>query len=83
MVNTGFYDDVESETFGSRMSMKLLPYYSNTPQTVAKRIFKAVKKGKSVEMVNVLNSVGFYTKFFRPLHAGVSIMSNWFLAKRD
>ena len=82
MVNTGFYDDVKADTFGSKMSMKLLPYYSNTPETVAKRILNAVKKGKSVEMVNLLNSVGFYSRFFRPVSASISILSNWFLAKK-
>ncbi len=83
MVNTGFYDDVEAETFGSKLSMKLLPYYSNAPETVAKRIFKTVKKGKAVEMVNFLNDFGFYSRFFKPVHAGMSIVSNWFLSKKD
>jgi short-subunit dehydrogenase len=83
VVNTGFYDDVESETFGSKVSMKLLPYYSNSPETVGKLIFKAVKKGKTDEMVHPLVLVGYYTRFFRPLHAGMSIVSNWFLSKKN
>jgi hypothetical protein len=42
-----------------------------------------VKKGKAVEMVNILNDFGFYSRFFKPVHAGMSIVSNWFLAKKD
>ena len=57
MVNTGFYNDVEGKSFGSKLSMKLLPLYSQKPETVAKIIFKAVEKGKRIEMVNVLNNV--------------------------
>ena len=83
MVNTGFYNDVESETFGSKMSMKLLPYYSNSPETVGKIIFKAVKKGKTEEMVNVLNDIGYYSRLVKPVHAGMSMISNLFLAKRN
>lgn len=67
MVNTGFYKDVEAESFGSKLSMKLLPLYSQKPKTVAKKIFKAVEKGKRIEMVNVLNNVAKNLHFLNPV----------------
>ncbi|WMX14456.1 MULTISPECIES: SDR family oxidoreductase [unclassified Aureispira] len=67
MVNTGFYKDVEAETLGTKLSMKLLPLYSQKPETVAKTIFKAVEKGKRIEMVNVLNNMAKGLHFFNPV----------------
>jgi short-subunit dehydrogenase len=64
MVNTGFYKDVESDTIGGKLSMLLLPLYSQKPETVAKIIFKAVSRGKRVEMVNPLNTVAKYLNTF-------------------
>ncbi len=64
MVNTGFYKDVESDTLGGKLSMLLLPLYSQKPETVAKIIFKAVSRGKRVEMVNPLNTVAKYLNAF-------------------
>lgn len=64
MINTGFYNDVESESIGGRLSMLLLPLYSQKPATVGKIVYSAVKKKKSVEMVNPLNYVGKYLHFF-------------------
>ncbi len=64
MVNTGFYKDVESDTLGGRLSMMLLPLYSQKPETVARIIFKAVSSGKRVEMVNPLNNVAKYLNVF-------------------
>lgn len=62
MVNTGFYKGVEdaADTWATKMSMKLLPFYSNKPQTVAKIILRAIEKKKRVEMVHPLNWVGYY-----------------------
>ena len=31
MVNTGFYKGIAAETFGAKLSMKLMPYYSMSP----------------------------------------------------
>jgi hypothetical protein len=64
MVNTGFYKDVETETLGGRLSMLLLPLYSQKPETVARIIFRAVVQGKRVEMVNPLNNVAKYLNVF-------------------
>lgn len=81
MINTGFYKDVEAETFGSKLSMKLLPLYSQRPETVAKIIFKAVKKQKAVEMVNVLNHVGFAMRAMPPVSNLVSSFVIRFMGK--
>lgn len=67
MVNTGFYKDVEAETLGTKLSMKLLPLYAQKPKTVAKKIFKAVESGKRVEMVNGLNNVAKNLHFLNPV----------------
>lgn len=67
MVNTGFYNDVEGESLGAKLSMKLLPWYSQKPETVAKRIFKAAVSGKRVEMVNPLNNLAKYAQAIPPI----------------
>jgi short-subunit dehydrogenase len=62
MVNTGFYDEVKEQegSWGSKMAMKLLPYYSYSPKTVAKQIFKAIEGHKRVEMCSLLNYIAKY-----------------------
>jgi len=81
MINTPFYKDVEADTFGQKMSMKLLPYYSMSPETVGRIIFKAIAKRKNVEMVTVLNDVGFYSRFLSPVSSIMSSATNMLLAK--
>jgi len=77
MVNTGFYNDVEAESLGAKLSMKLLPLYSQKPETVAKIIFKAVQKGKRIEMVNVLNNVAKGLHFLNPVSSAFSKTVNF------
>lgn len=62
MVNTGFYDKTkeEAKSFGTKMSMRLLPFYSQQPNTVAEKIMKAIENEKKVEMVHPINWVGYY-----------------------
>ncbi len=79
MVNTGFYQEVETQGLGSRMSMKLLPYYSQTPEKVARIIVKAVKRGRRVEMVHVFNDLGYYMQLVPPAKNLVSRISNRFM----
>ena len=82
MVNTGFYDGVEGETWGSRLSMKLVPYYSMRPETVARIIVKAVRRQQRVEKVSLLNDLGYYVNFV-PLASGIlARTANYLLAKR-
>lgn len=81
MVNTGFYDDVQADTFGSKMSMKLLPFYSQSPKTVGNTLVKAIKKRKGFEMVSPLNDVGRYSRFVPRLSGLIATVANRFLAK--
>ena len=81
MVNTPFYKDVQGDTWGARMSMKLLPYYSMTPEKVGKIIFRAVRKESRVEMVSIFNDVGFYAQFIPGASDIIARASNFLLAK--
>jgi NAD(P)-dependent dehydrogenase (short-subunit alcohol dehydrogenase family) len=81
MVNTGFYNGVEGETWGARMSMRLLPYYSMTPEKVGRILFTAVRDGKAVEMVSVLNDLGYYARLVPPVAGAISRVTNLVLAK--
>ncbi|HSA58908.1 MAG TPA: SDR family NAD(P)-dependent oxidoreductase [bacterium] len=57
MVNTGFYKRIESETFLQKISMRMLPYYSMSPEKVGEILFEAVRTKKGVEMVSLLNTL--------------------------
>ncbi|MCX7957823.1 MAG: SDR family oxidoreductase [Deltaproteobacteria bacterium] len=82
MVNTPFYKNIEGETWGARLSMKLVPYYSMKPETVAKVILKAIKKEKKIEKVSILNDVGFYSQFIPFAQDIVATTSALLLTKR-
>ncbi|MCS6983758.1 MAG: SDR family oxidoreductase [Leptospiraceae bacterium] len=62
MVNTGFYRNIEADTLGSELMLKLLPLYSQKPEKVAQIIFEAIQERKEVEMVHPLNTVGKYLR---------------------
>jgi len=83
MVNTGFYQGVEGETLGAKLSMKLLPLYSNKPETVGRIIFRAVRREKRVEMVNVLNDLGNLARAVPLVPGAISTITNWLLAKKE
>jgi len=68
LVRTGFYRDVDpGRTAWSRWSMKLLPLYSVSPESAARRIFLASRKGTRVEWMHPLNQVGFYQRLVPPV----------------
>lgn len=81
MVNTGFYKDIEGETFGARLSMKLVPYYSMSPERVAKIMFRAIRRRKGVEMVSALNDLAFYMRALPKMSEVVSYASLLVLGK--
>jgi short-subunit dehydrogenase len=81
MIHTGFYKDIEGDTLGAKLSMKLLPLYSMKPKTVAKIVFKAVKKQKAVEMVSVINNMGVVMRSIGPVSGIASRMVLTFLGK--
>ena len=81
MVNTPFYKDVKGETLGARLSMKLLPLYSMSPEKVARIIFKAVRRDAKVEMVSLWNDLGLYGRMV-PFASDIMAMTgNFLLAK--
>ncbi len=80
MVNTGFYDTVEAKTFGARMSMKLLPYYSSTPEKVGRIIFEAARRKRKVEKVSIINDIGYYARIIPFASSIIARTSNFFLA---
>ncbi|MFH1810313.1 MAG: SDR family oxidoreductase [Pseudomonadota bacterium] len=82
MVNTGFYNDVQGESWGTRLSMKLLPYYSMSPERVGRILFKAVKRRQKVEKVSLLNELGYYANFVPLAPEVIARASYLFLGKR-
>jgi len=82
MVNTPFYKDIRGQTWGAKLSMKLVPYYSMTPERVAGIIFKAVKKGAKVERVSVINELGRYAQVIPFANDIMAFTSNLLLAKK-
>jgi len=82
MVNTGFYSNIQSETWGSKLSMRLLPYYSYSPEKVAKTIFDAVRKKKRIEMSSIINDLAFYARVLPGFTSLLGATSNFFLARK-
>lgn len=82
MVNTPFYDQIHAETRGSKLAMKLVPYYSMRPEKVGRIIFHAVKKQARVETVSVLNDLGHYARLVPFANELMAMTSNLLLTKR-
>ena len=82
MVNTPFYQDVEGDTWGSRLSMKLLPLYSMTPEKVGRIIYGAALRHPKVEMVSILNKFAFYGRVVPGVWDLVSYASDRLLTKK-
>ncbi len=83
LVNTGFYDGVEGETLGARLSMKLLPYYSHSPEHVARLIFRAVSKQKREETTSSINDVARWMHVFPPVRNLVGLLAAYALSGRE
>ncbi len=81
MVNTDLYDKIEGDTFFGKMSMKLVPLYSQSPEKVGKIVYNATRKGVRVENVNILNSLFKTARFISPIGNTISWVSNAFLSK--
>ncbi len=81
MVDTGFYKGIDAgDTLLSRLSMKLVPYYSMKPEAVARVLFEAARDGRRVEMVHPANLVGFYSRLLPPIASLVTRVSTRLLA---
>jgi NAD(P)-dependent dehydrogenase (short-subunit alcohol dehydrogenase family) len=72
VVHTGFYNDIDSQSPGGRMSMLLLPFYSQKPEQVGRTIYRAVMQHKKDEMVHPINTIAKFINFF----PSVSYLSN-------
>ena len=81
MVNTGFYNDVKTETLASKLSMALLPLYSQEPETVARTIINAIEKERLVEDVHILTSLGRLMRGFQPVTELVTSATAFFMTK--
>ena len=86
MVNTGFYDGVKSHvaggTFTTRMSMKLLPWYSHSPAKVGRMIHRAVMKKRQVETFSVINDLARTARMLPPVANVMSRVQERLLASR-
>ncbi|HOX43098.1 MAG TPA: SDR family oxidoreductase [Myxococcota bacterium] len=82
MTRTDFYKGVESHTLADRLSMKLLPLYSDSPEKVARKIVDAVRHKKRVEMANVLNDLGFYAQVIPFMSAIMGHTSTYLMARK-
>lgn len=67
LVNTGFYNNTTATSLGERIFYSLLPLYSHEPETVARKIFDAVREEKDIEMVSPLNLLFKYARAVSPL----------------
>jgi NAD(P)-dependent dehydrogenase (short-subunit alcohol dehydrogenase family) len=83
LVNTPFYEGVHGGTWADRLSMRLLPWTSMTPERVGRIVFEAAVHGRRVEMVSPINLVGYYTHLAPPLAAAVSAIATRLLAPRS
>ena len=82
MVNTPFYNQIHAETRGSKLAMRLVPFYSMRPEKVGRIIFHAVRKQTRVEMVSVLNELGSYARLVPFANELMAMTSNLLLTKR-
>lgn len=58
LVRTRFYDDSRGETAGARWSLKVLPWFAQEPDTVARVTVRAVAARKRAEHVHPVNLLG-------------------------
>ncbi len=82
MVNTGFYSEVEGGSLGTRLSMKLLPWYSMSAATVATHIHRAIEARRRLELVTPINRVAAVAAAMPVIPALIGWGANWFLGSR-
>ena len=79
MVNTGFYEDVEGDSWGHRLSMKALPLYSMSPETVAKRIVRVIRDRQRIDLTHPINAFYWYGRLVPGFTQVTSTLSHLFL----
>ncbi len=82
MINTGFYNEIPGENFFQKLSMKMLPFYSMSPERVSNILFKAIKKNKAIEMVSPMNNFGKASHFVPKMWDVVSTATAMTLGKK-
>jgi short-subunit dehydrogenase len=83
MVDTGFYKGIAPKSFAGKLSVKLVPYYSMKPESVARIIFKAIKSNTRVERVTSINSLGLLVRGLPPLSYAITLGAAYLLAERE
>ncbi len=83
MVNTGFYGDIAPKSRAGRLSVKLVPYYSMTPEKVARVIFRAIRNKARIERVTVINSMGLLLRAMPPVSNAITTGAAFLMADRD
>jgi NAD(P)-dependent dehydrogenase (short-subunit alcohol dehydrogenase family) len=83
LVRTSFYDKIEARSFGARLSMKLLPYTADSPEKVARLIFRAVCRGKRVEKISIINELGRWAQMLPGLSQAISILADALLTEKE
>lgn len=83
MVNTPFYKDITGDTPLSKLAMNLIPLYSDTPEKVADKIFKAVENNKRIEYVNPINYLGILIRAFPPIANLFTYITTKFLIRGE
>lgn len=83
VVNSTFYSDIKPDTPGSRMIIKLLPYYAVSPERTGRLIVHAVKRGKKYEMHHPINKINYYFSRLLPhVVEGTGRGLAWTLSRR-
>jgi NAD(P)-dependent dehydrogenase (short-subunit alcohol dehydrogenase family) len=82
MVNTGFYREVEGGSLGTRISMKLLPWYSMSAASVANHIHRAIDGRRRLELVTPINRAAAVAAAMPVIPALIGWGANWFLGSR-
>lgn len=81
MVNTPFYQGVIGDTMMGKVAMGTIPLYSDTPEKVARKIFRAVESGKKIEYINPINFLGIAVRAFPPVANAFTYVANKLLVK--
>ncbi len=81
LIATGFYKDVKSENFFTKIYLKYMSYLAQSPQRVARICFRSIKCKKRVSLVSFYNWIGLFVVSCPPVAYVVSYISSWALTK--
>ncbi len=83
VVNSPFYRDIQPDTIGGKMVVKLVPFYAVSPEKTGRIIVRAVKKGKKYEMHHPLNAMNYYfNRLFPFVTEGTGRALAWALTRQ-